>query len=41
VGRQVAEGTPIKITDRDYVKSMVIQPYHCEFQYYSWLKTER
>jgi len=28
-------GTPTKMTHRNYVKSMVIQSYYCEFQYYS------
>ena len=41
VGRQVEEGTPKRITDRDYVRNRVIQPYNYEFQYQRGLKTER
>lgn len=41
VGRQVEVGTPIRITDRDYVRNRVIQPYNYGFQYDRVLKTER
>ena len=41
VGRQVEVGTPRRITDRDYVRNRVIQPYNYGFQYQRGLKTER
>jgi hypothetical protein len=41
VGRQVEMGTSIRITDRDYVRNRVIQPYNYGFQYQRGLKTER
>jgi hypothetical protein len=41
VGLSVEVGKPKRITDRVYVRSKVIQPYNCEFQYKRNLKVER
>ena len=41
VGRLVEVGTPIRITRRIIVRSMVIQLYNCVIQYNGNFKTER
>ena len=41
MGRLIEVGTLIGITRRNTAKNMIIQLYHCVFQYYRILKTER